>query len=77
MVFRQRIISNGRRTNRINCPKSLAERNIKVVSFDECRDCEFAFAIREAGVDCLYPKTLKSIEETLNKGRNWEWEAHV
>lgn len=52
MTFRRRVLYKGRLTNRVNCPKRLAEEGLKLQSFDKCRGCEHAEEILAGGVEC-------------------------
>ena len=58
IVFRGRIVSKGRRTNRISCPREWPS-GIKHVSFDKCRSrlCGHVRMLTERGVYCTFPSS--------------------
>ena len=57
VVFRNRVICNGRRTNRISCPLEKKLRGVGSISFDKCktRACGHVRMLTERGVYCTFP----------------------
>jgi hypothetical protein len=66
IVFRARIMCNGRRTNRISCPLEKLHMGASNVSFDKCksRTCGYARMVTERGVYCTYPSNSRGRRRT-------------
>jgi hypothetical protein len=58
IVFRNRIVCNGRRTNRIGCPLERLK-GVGNISFDKCktRACGHVRMLTERGVYCTFPSS--------------------
>jgi len=73
IVFRNRIVSNARRTNRIHCPLE-GMKGTRNVSFDKCksRACGYVRMLTERGVYCTFPSVTlrKLMEEKLKNASN-------